>query len=561
MAEIEALAGALLVSSDGAARCHYDLVHLTYQLGGEQRCVNLVAIAQVAEGGLLVAAPKESWSRVAAEKRLPRGALTSALLVEVAAADVLNPEDAVEDGVMEVWVGVLDKKLVPRLQIGKEENPTYDLYVEQKEDLHSMTLAQVWMPFGPALSEVAEEHFAFASAHSEMEAPPVVPPGEEDLSGRMKKMEETLVQLQTFMQKQFGAKEPDRPRKSALRPTFSKELTMESEIRGLDPSVVSSALQAGIPREQLVTLSGLLKKSSRMEDVPARRPVKGVLSESEEEEEEAEVIEENEADSRSSEPAVAKAVVQLTKIVGSLAAQKSKGKDLDAMLDLVDQGGGDSSASTSSSRSKAALFKKLRSALTESPEKLSRSIEEAIEEDFLQVKASPGVNSLDFSTRAWVEHRSKLQHYPQTIRFAWILAGIHDAMKQKKFEEAKTRTLLGLAAIDQSSLDGGNWTLAQEVLLEPAAPFHSFIGRKIPEVWEQTTSKLLDDRIADVLMWRLKDRDAFVEARKRLQVQKPNPRQDQQPVPAAKPAPKKGPKAKGKGGGKAAPEEEPTAAT
>lgn len=336
---------------------------------------------------------------------------------------------------------------------------------------------------------------------------------------------------------------------------------MEGDIKGLDPSVVSSALRAGIPREQLVTLSGLLKKTSRMEDVPARRPVKGVLSESEDEEEEAEFVDEDDAEQKSAEPAVAKAVVQLTKIVGSLAAQKSKGKDLDSMLDQAEQGGGESSSSTSSSRSKAALFKKLRNALTESPEKLSKSIEEAIEEDFLQVKTSPGVSSQDFSTRAWVEHRSRLQHYPQTIRFAWILAGIHDSMKQKKFEEAKTRALLGLAAIDQSSLDGGNWTLAQEVLLEPAPPFHSFVGRRLPEVWEQTTSKLLDDRIADVLMWRLKDRDAFVEARKRLQVQKPNQRAEEKPAAAAKPAPKKTPKGKGKGGGKAAPEEEPPAAT
>ena len=126
-------------------------------------------------------------------------------------------------------------------------------------------------------------------------------------------------------------------------------------------------------------------------------------------------------------------------------------------------------------------------------------IEEAIDEDFLQVKNSPGVSAQDFSTRAWVEHRSKLQHYPQTIRMAWILAGAHDAMRQKKFEEAKARILLGLVALDQASLDAGSWALAQEVLLEPPAPFHSFVGRKLPEAWEQTTSKLLDDRVADVL--------------------------------------------------------------
>lgn len=203
MAEIEALSGALLVSLDGTSRSHYELVHFNYQLGGEQRCVNLVAIAHVADGGVLVAAPSQSWSRAASEKKLPRGALTSAMLVEVAAADVVNPEEAVEDAVLEVWVGILDKKLLPRLQLGRAEMPTYDVYVKQEEDLHSMTVAQTLMPYGPALVEVAEEHFAFASAQSEMESQAPAPSAEEDLPGRMKKMEDALFQMKALMQKQL----------------------------------------------------------------------------------------------------------------------------------------------------------------------------------------------------------------------------------------------------------------------------------------------------------------------------------------------------------------------
>ena len=569
MSGTSAILGAALVSVDGTPREHYELVHLKYQLGGEARCVNFVLIAQVAEGGVLVAAPSQAWSRTANERKLPRGALSRALLVEVMAASIDAPEVALEEQNVQLWVGVMDPKLVSRLQVGGGENPTYDVWVTaEDEEGASHTL----IPFGPALASVAEENFAFASAASDMEAFPSMEGGPAEaagLEGRVEKMESALEQIQELLQRGLGASSAAQTRKPALRPTGQTRVRFQekpTEIKGLDPTVVSSALQAGIPEEQLVTLSGLLKKTSKMEDVPRQKPSRGVLSESEDEEEEPELVgEESTPDevSREPHPAVAKAVVQLTKIVGSLATQTSKQKDLDSLLDMAEGGSADSSSSSSSSRSKAAAFKKLRSALSEAAEKLSKTIEEAIDEDFLQVRMIAGVSSQDFSTRAWVEHRSKLQHYPQTIRMAWILAGAHDAMRRKKFEEAKARILLGLVALDQASLDGGNWALAQEVLLEPPAPFHSFVGRKLPEPWEQTTSKLLDDRVADVLMWRLKDRDSFVEARKRLQSpSKSVPRTEpQQNVATPKPGPKKAPKAKGKGGGKTAPEEEPPAAT
>ena len=511
-AEGQPLAEATLVLPDGTARQHYELVHLRFQSGGEARCVNLVLIAQVAQGGWLVAAPEAVWSRVAADRKMPRGALSQAILVEVLTASIENPEVPLDSQRMNLWVGRLDPRLVSRLQIGGGENPTFDVWVAAEEEVFGEEHMTTLIPYGPALAEVAEEHFAFASAASDLgvEAQPLeaseatqVP-----LSDRLDKVEEAVLQMRELLENSLLQRPtPPAERKSALkRPqTPSQPVDVQAarnplHVRGLDPAVVASALEAGIPESQLVTLGGLLRKTSKMDDVPARKPSGNVLSESEGEDDDVELL----PDATPGEPAaaadasVAKAVVQLTKIVGSLAAQKSKGKDLESMLDCA-EGGGESSSSSGSSRSKAAAFKKLRAALTEAPEKLSKVIEEAIDEDFLQVKNSPGVSAQDFSTRAWVEHRSKLQHYPQTIRMAWILAGAHDAMRQKKFEEAKARILLGLVALDQASLDAGSWALAQEVLLEPPAPFHSFVGRKLPEAWEQTTSKLLDDRVADVL--------------------------------------------------------------
>lgn len=112
---------------------------------------------------------------------------------------------------------------------------------------------------------------------------------------------------------------------------------------------------------------------------------------------------------------------------------------------------------------------------------------------------------------------------------------------------------LGLAALDQSSIDSGSWVLAQEVLFEPPAPFSSFQRHRAVDHAEQVASRLIDDRILEVLLWRLKDRDAYLESRRRLagagrerEIPKPTGGPVRDPNP--KGAPKVKPKPKPKGG-------------
>ena len=62
-------------------------------------------------------------------------------------------------------------------------------------------------------------------------------------------------------------------------------------------------------------------------------------------------------------------------------------------------------------------------------------------------------------------------------------------------------------------LDGGNWSLAQEFLLELPPPYQSFSNKKMPEQHEQIATRLADDRLMELLMWRLKDRDSFLESK------------------------------------------------
>ena len=168
-----------------------------------------------------------------------------------------------------------------------------------------------------------------------------------------------------------------------------------------------------------------------------------------------------------------KAVMKLTKIVDSFAAQK-KPRGLDALLDGADAEAQDPSSS-SSGKSKAALYKKLRRSLLEDPKYVFQTIENLMDEDFQLLRMAPGVPALSLiSTRAWMEYRSRLLHYPTTLRYVWAIAGIHDCLRQGRSDEARARCALMMAAADQTSLDGGNWLLSQEILLEEPPPFASF---------------------------------------------------------------------------------------
>ena len=217
-------------------------------------------------------------------------------------------------------------------------------------------------------------------------------------------------------------------------------------------------------------------------------------------------------------PPVERAVVQLTKLVANLAKSKQNKGGLEGILERLETSGAaeSSSGTQTSSRSKAAAYKKLTETLVKNPEWIWANIEGPMEEDFNLAKTGPGMSAAPVNSRSWLEHRSKLPHYPSSIRAAWIISGIHDALRKGKQEEARARAALALLAYDQASLDAGSWQLAQELVLEPPPPFTSFQGRKAPDPSEQAWSKLADERILELALWRLKDRDSFIESRKRL---------------------------------------------
>ena len=529
----------LLVGPEGTVNPVYSFVKFDFEAAEEEVSTAAILITR-SQDRLLVAFPREVWHRTVASRLLPAQCLSRPSLCEVAVALADMPGVMRDETKMKVWIGFLDPKFEKDLKPLKDgDSPDFHLVFEDPID------GEERVPLGQPLADVAEDHFSFHSA-GEGGAPNGGPP-QVSIEQRMVALEGHLEAVQTSLATllsrgeaatggQKDLPEPPKlggatPKKAATaRPKAKETRGGAMDYAGLDPSVLFSARQAGVPESQLRSLSHLMQKSTKMTDQPGRpRNEKksapaNVLSESEGEEEEPLLPGgdggEAEAAERTGDPHVGgtpveQAVVQLTRIIGNMARKPTR--DLEALLDGAEGGSAEIGASSSGGgKSKAAAYKRLRAALSENPSYVYGRIEDLMDADFLQARSAPGAHLGATSSRAWVEHRSKVLHYPSSVRAIWTIAAIHDCLKVGAVQEARARAAVALAAWDQCSLDNGSWLMSQEVLLESAPPYAAFQMKKLPEPSEQAASKLIDERWLAVLQWKLKDQDTYLETKKRL---------------------------------------------
>ncbi|CAE7354970.1 unnamed protein product, partial [Symbiodinium sp. KB8] len=250
--------------------------------------------------------------------------------------------------------------------------------------------------------------------------------------------------------------------------------TVGAPLAGLDPTVVAAARAAGVPEDQLKLMEKLAAKPGKLGD--GCRQAKTVLSESEEDEP-PELGEEGDPGS------VAEAICKMTQILSKLSKPR-RGGSLEDLLDRSDGSELGQGSSSSGGSSKAAAYQKLTRLLKEDPAKISSSILRLMAEDFQGHVAAPGLEAVGMTTRAWLEHRSRVQQFAAPVRWGWQTAGALDALLSGREEECKARLCLMLCALDQSSLDAGSWLLAAEMLLEPPPPFSSFSKHRAPEPGE-----------------------------------------------------------------------------
>lgn len=222
---------------------------------------------------------------------------------------------------------------------------------------------------------------------------------------------------------------------------------------------------------------------------------------------------------------------------------------MDHLLDLGQGSEGVSEGSGLGSSKKAAALRALKKQLTENPKTLYESIESNLHSDFTARQIRPGEPSAGGTARGWLEARSRVQNFTGHVRWCWQVAGIWDALMADRPEEARARCALLLSAADQSSVDGGSWILAQQVLLEAPPPYHMFSFHQGPSFHERQRTALLDPRWLDLLLHYVKELDSYQEAKRRLGKggRKDEEKEVDKPPKNQKGKPKAGQKGKGKG--------------
>ena len=540
---------------DGSAEFQYDLWRLKVASGATIQCI---VVSAVADGRYLAVFPHQVWHRTVSKRTLP-AILSKATSIEAVCASM---EDMTVELAfyMKVWVGYITAETYNQLEVQKEEmDPVnYPFLVDDGDG---------YLPYAPALVEVLEERFSFLSAESGLgakdggSAAQAAPLGQrvDKLENLMEKMSTNLdVVLERVSQ---------RPPKQTKTPQVqfaptpkvipgAKDKGMSSRYPSLDPSVVASALAAGVPEENLREMERLMgassvKGKSRLREPALRKtPVRNATPDvalSESEDGSGEEAESGSPQAVGSPPTVEGALHKLTELVTLLSADKlKKAKTSKVDLALDNLGGaatGADSSSGSSGKRAAAARRALRQALHEAPEEISGVVEKLMLEDLTLQTVMPGMPRQDFSARAWVEHRSRIGAYKSSAYLAWSASGILDDLVNGRVAHARAKTALMLVMIDQVAIDRGNWALGAELMLEQGPPLSALASHTLPSIsdGESPFSRILDPRWAEVMLAHLKDAEDYVQKRRAIG-KKTN---DDAEKEANKPRPKAKAKSKG----------------
>ena len=529
-----------LVSSEGVTNFDYSVGSL--EVPESSTTCAIIAVALV-DSKLLVCVPEAAWSKKKARRGIMPDALSKAVAVHVPTTSQTDRQNADLAVTMKVWLGLLKEDYEAQVTFG-EAAVSCDL-----DFLMSSTGLRL-PPFARALVAVANDHFTFVTAESTLGGDLVGgPPGlVPTMSDRMLALEEMMSEIKQSLTS--GQVRAAKPRPSALK-ARPKGAATPADLQGLglDAGVTASALQAGVTPDALAEMAGVLANQPQQLSF-AEKPVTIATEESSEDEVEAAGLGTTAA-SGLQDP-VAQAVIQLTRIVGKMDKAKKAAKDrgLEAILDRAESGSSKEIGGGGASRSKAAALRSLQKLLTTNPQLIYQALEERMQEDWRLASPAPGTSSSNISARGWVEHRSRIQPYANSIRASWIIAGIWDSLIAGRTSEARARTALGLAMIDQQSVDAGSWLVAGEISLEPAPPQHAFQNHVPPGPWEAQHTRLIDDRFYDLIIAKLRDLADFQEKRSKLQAPRPpRPTDPPRPDPKIKADPKRNAKGGGKKGG------------
>lgn len=497
------------------------------------------------EGKNLVCVPHSAWHRNLSRRALPPSALSKPTQVEVAAALQSSMDEIVPDVTLKVWIGFLSPEFMDSVKthIGFFDA---EYFFDDNED-------DPLLPYAPALIEVAQEHFAFFSASDFGEQPEnqeeeLLPALTVDESGslplpeRMLALEKGLLALsrgvEQLLQPKAAAKAKasakhkvinpkpkpaSTPRQSAMKktnPPHGASADLADLYPALDQGVVAAAVQAGVPRENLEEMQKLLSQNTKGAAIRDLNKVQ--LADPLSEEEDAAEMELAKADASGlgahADP-VSLSIAKLTNIIEVLTDDKKKKPrtKLDEALDSVTASSSDSLGMGSGKKS-AAARRALRSTFEDHPEEIHRMIERLMAEDLQSQTLGPGMAPVGLNARSWVEFRSRIGNFKATAFSAWSAAGILDSLIAGNIAKARARTCLLLLMLDQASIDKGNWSMCGELSLENPPPFSSLSTHQGPSLQdgEQPFSRLLEPRMAEVILSYMKDQDDYLTRRRNV---------------------------------------------
>lgn len=226
------------------------IIDTDYPLGGialseeaEELCA-IIAIAFV-QSKLLVAVPEEVWHRQLTRRRLPSRTLSKAVLCAVGACSKGargDEEDIIQE--IRVWVGFLDRRMESELKFQPAGSARGEFLV----------------PFGPALVEVANEHFGFVTAES---GGPGAPQAPTTVEGRLSQLERMIEGVNANLSSLIGAPSVMVPRPKVRsnqeKNTQARKAERGGGVAGLNPTTVAAALEAGVPMAHLEEMGKILQ--------------------------------------------------------------------------------------------------------------------------------------------------------------------------------------------------------------------------------------------------------------------------------------------------------------
>jgi len=525
--------------------------------------VQVLFIANIDER-VLVAWPKSVWHRKASNRVVPASWVSKMTAVETVACQHYERSEPLDGAKMKIWVGFLAAEMAEMVDFTLE-----DCSVEY-------TFEDGNLPFAQALADAANDHFSFFSANeaavgdstmvlSDGADTEAAGHGSAQVLSRVSRLEEMMEQvasnLATLVSKQDVPAAVNR--KSALRQSTSAPLSARSKAAAvprvsidpkphfpsLDSGVVKAALQAGVGNSVLEQMNRLVQqnpKAAKMGDLTPVGMSPDPLSE-----EEDEMGEKEDGSPPSAGGTVETALVRLTDIVQTLAGDRVKKggtSKLEAALDHVGPSSSTDGSSIGTGKRSAAARRALRSMLTESPAELSLMIERAMYEDLTSSTLGPNLSLPPMSSRAWVEHRSRIGSYRTLAHAAWGVSGALDCLTKGEVAGCRARLNILLMQLDQSAIDRGNWYLASELSLESSPPMSVLEQHRPPNTLEGESpySRLLDPRWAEVSLSHLKEQEDFVTRRKNLG-KSSTKKEEEEADPKKRPRPKAKQKALGDG--------------